>query len=72
MSVPRSGIREPAYTLEEREAIERAIVAWAVTLRARYATCGAGPLECGGACSRIAGHDPPCSCSGDVPDRCEA
>lgn len=64
MSVPRSGIRAPVYTEAEHEAIERAIVDWGKALRARFRTCMKGPLACGGHCSRIAGHEPPCWCLG--------
>lgn len=45
VSVPRSGVRQPARTTAELEAIERAILDWAVALRARYETCAAGPLD---------------------------
>ena len=72
MTVERSGFRLPSMTQAELEAIERAIVGWGSAIRARIPRCGAGPLECGGSCSRFVGHDPPCSCSGDVPDTCPA
>ncbi len=50
--------------LARAEAVERAILDWGLALRARYPTCGAGPLECGGNCRRIEGHEPPCYCEG--------
>lgn len=59
---------------EEAEALERAIVDWGIALRARYPTCGLGPLECGGTCHLPLGHDPPCLCAGDEdgPGTCPA
>jgi hypothetical protein len=72
VTVERSGFRLPSYTADEMEAIERARVGWGKAIRARIPKCGASPLECGGVCSLFAGHEPPCSCSGDVPDTCPA
>jgi hypothetical protein len=59
--------RSPAALEAEAraEAVERVILDWAKALRARYRTCGKGPLDCGGNCSRIEGHEPePCWCEG--------
>lgn len=62
---------EPDADRRERE-LHEALTAWGRAIRARYPICRAGPLDCGGSCRRIAGHEPPCSCSGNVPDDCPA
>lgn len=78
--IPRSGFRNPPLSEQDVEALERAIVGWAVAIAARVrrtqAPCpfGASNLDCGGVCYLPDGHDPPCSCAGDVdgPGTCPA
>lgn len=54
-------------------ALALAAEAFGKAIQARF-RCGAGPLECGGVCCRLAGHEPPCLCAGDTdgPGTCPA